>query len=123
MRRVFFSPDPEAPSREPPPLGPDDLESMIQDTVAILADIDAVYDARRREVAETSLTVPRRTTLLTQLDARYRKDREPHVQLLAELHGRIMGLTLFRTEHCDPRKSPAPGRARAGRSGSRNYGG
>ena len=99
MRRVFFSPDPEVPSREPRPLGPDDLESMIQDTVAMLADIDAVYDARRREVAETSLPVPRRTTLLTQLDARYRKDREPHVQLLAELHGRVMRLTLFRTEH------------------------
>ena len=97
---------------------------MIQDTVAMLADIDAVYDARRREVAETSLPVPRRTTLLTQLDARYRKDREPHVQLLAELHGRVMRLTLFRSvsDQYDGAKN-APDRARAAKCGSRNYGG
>jgi hypothetical protein len=99
MPRAFFSPDPPGTPREPPPLCRDDLEAMIQDLVGFLADIEAVYDGRRRKIAEQPLTETRKATLLKELNASYRRDRQPHAQLLAELHRGIMRLTLFRTNH------------------------
>ena len=99
MQRAFFRPDQSDVDRESPPLHSDDFEAMIQDTLAILADIDAVYDARRSAIAKGPAPENRKTRSLEQLQTFHRLDREPHVQLLADLHGRKMRLILFRTEH------------------------
>jgi hypothetical protein len=99
MQRTFFRPD--APDAVPnsPPLYPDDLEGAIQDTLATLADIDCAYDERRSALWEWSGPQADKMRLLGEVDSLHRQEREPYVKRLAELHGRMVSMTLFRTKH------------------------
>ena len=98
MQRIFFRPDPETAS-DPPPLCPDDIEGALQDTLAILADIDSAYDERRSAVTVYPGTAFEKRGLLNQIDALHRQEREPYVKRLADLHQRSLFVTLFKTKH------------------------
>jgi hypothetical protein len=92
---TLFRRDPSPPRQ--PPLYPGDLEGAIQDTLAVLADIDYAYDERRSAIWMWS--GPHVETLLKQVDELHRREREPYVRRLEELHGRAMSLTLFGARH------------------------
>jgi len=99
MQRTFFRPDPSEPAANLPPLYPDDIEGALQDALAILADIDCAYDERRSALWMWSGPQAEKISLLSQIDKLHRQEREPYVKRLAELHGRAMSVTLFRTKH------------------------
>jgi hypothetical protein len=97
--RALFRPDPSEIAANSPPLYPDDIEGAIQDTLAILADIDCAFDERRSAVWMSSGPQTEKLALLNQIDMLHRQERERHVKRLADLYGRIQSLTLFRNRH------------------------
>ena len=78
------------------PVYPDDLEPALQDTLALLANIDAHYDAERERLDLWPGPDSVKARLAGQLADAHRREREPHVKRLAELHQRIMSETLYR---------------------------
>ena len=77
------------------PVYPDDLEPALQDTLAILANIDAHYDAERERLELWPGPDSMKARLAAQLAQAHRQEREPHVKRLAELHQRVMAETLY----------------------------
>jgi hypothetical protein len=78
------------------PLYPADLEPAIQQTLSILADIETQYEDERDQLERWSGPETVKERLAGQLESRRQQDREPYVQRLAELHQRMMSLTMFR---------------------------
>jgi hypothetical protein len=72
------------------PIYPDDIEPAVQDTLAVLANIDGHYLEHWRGPASV------KERLAADLEEARRTEREPHVKLLAELHQRWMSATMFR---------------------------
>jgi hypothetical protein len=81
---------------EAAPVYPDDLEPALQDTLALLANIDAHYDAERERLDVWPGPDSVKARLAAQLVDAHRQEREPYVKRLAELHQRIMSETLYR---------------------------
>jgi hypothetical protein len=81
---------------ESAPVYPEDLEPALQDTLAILANIDAHYDAERERLDLWPGPDSVKARLAGQLAEAHRQEREPHVKHLAELHQRLMSETLYR---------------------------
>src|SRR5215213_5234802 len=75
---------------------PDDLGPLIQDELARLADVEARYEADLDRVLRRAKTTGVRDRAVRMLAERHRKDREPRVLRLAELHQRVMAITMFR---------------------------
>jgi len=75
---------------------PDDLEPLIQDELARLADVEARYEADLDRVLRRAKTSRVRDRAVRILAERHRKDREPRVLRLAELHHRMMAMRMFR---------------------------
>lgn len=75
----------------PPGLGP-----LIQDQLARLADVEARYEADLGRVLRRAKTSRVRDRAVRILAERHRKDREPRVLRLAELHQRMMAIRMFR---------------------------
>ena len=75
---------------------PDDIEPAVQDTLAILANIDAHYDGERERLEQWTGPSTMKERLAAELEEAHRTEREPHVKLLAELHRRWMSETMFR---------------------------
>jgi len=73
---------------------PVDLEPALQDTLAILADIDAHYDGERERLDAADVADKER--LAAELEERHRQEREPYVLHLAELYQRMMSATMYR---------------------------
>jgi hypothetical protein len=84
------------PTVETAPVYPDDLEPALQDTLAVLAIIDAHYDGERERLELWSGPESVKEKLAGQLEDAHRQEREPHVQRLAELHRRWTTEILYR---------------------------
>ena len=77
----------------------DDLEAAMEDTLAKLADIDRDYESRREALERWSGSVGQKRRLRAELENLHRHDRQPLVLRLADLHYRMMRLSMFRTLH------------------------
>lgn len=73
-----------------------DLGPVIQRELAALADIDARHAAATDVLDRWSGSPVLKARRARQLEERHRKDREPHVLRLAELHQQMMSATMFR---------------------------
>jgi hypothetical protein len=84
------------------PLYPADLATALQSELAALADIETDYAAKRQRL-ETWAGAPKmKDRLVREMEARHRRERQPHVLRLGELYERIVALTMFkglRTRH------------------------
>ena len=78
------------------PVYQEDIEPALQDTLALLANIDAHYDAERERLDLWPGPESVKARLAAQLADAHRQEREPHAKRLAELHQRIMAETLYR---------------------------
>jgi hypothetical protein len=78
------------------PMYPDDIQPAVQDTLAVLANIDAHYLGERERLEHWRGPTSVKERLAADLEAAHRTEREPHVQLLADLHQRWMSATMFR---------------------------
>ena len=75
---------------------PDDLGPLIQDELARLADLEHRYEADLQRVLQRAKSSRVRDRAVRILAERHRRDREPRVLRLAELHQRMMAITMFR---------------------------
>lgn len=75
---------------------PEDIEPELQATLSILAGIETRYEQERESLACWPGPDAIKARLAHVLEERHRHNREPYVQRLAELHTRIMSLTMFR---------------------------
>lgn len=75
---------------------PDDIEPAVQDTLSVLANIDAHYEVERERLDQWMGPSTVKERLAAELEEAHRAEREPHVKLLAELHRRWMSATMFR---------------------------
>jgi hypothetical protein len=81
------------------PIYPDDLEAAIQETLAMLADVDLEHEQRCEMLDRWSGSETQKERLRRELDTLHQRDREPMVLRLADLHYRMMRVTMFRTVH------------------------
>jgi len=88
-----------APRRPAPDLIRSDVHGAIQDTLAALAELERRYEERRASLERWPDRGGGKQRLLQALEAQHRRDRQPYVQQLAELHQRMMSATMFRTLH------------------------
>jgi hypothetical protein len=70
---------------EPAGWYPDDLLPQLQKTLGALADVELRYEAARERLGHEA----GRTSAEVELEARYRREREPYVQRLEQLQRRI----------------------------------
>ena len=75
---------------------PDDLGPLIQEELARLADVETRYEADLDRVLRRAKTSRVRDRAVRILAERHRREREPRVLRLAELHQRMMAVTMFR---------------------------
>jgi hypothetical protein len=78
------------------PVYPDDLEPALQDTLAVLANIDAHYDEERERLELWAGPETVKERLARQLEEAHREERQPHVKRLADLHRRWTTEVLYR---------------------------
>jgi hypothetical protein len=84
------------------PLYPADLTLALQAELAALADIDTDYATRRHHLETWAGSQKMKERIVREVEARHKRDREPHVLRLGQLYERIMNLTMFkglRTRH------------------------
>ena len=81
------------------PVYPEDVQTAIQETLAILADVDSTYEKRRDAIKKSVASIVQKKHLRAEVDSLHRRDREPHVLKLADLHYRYMRMSLFKTLH------------------------
>ena len=75
---------------------PTDLTQSIQAELAALADITAQYEQKRQQLESWAGPQKLKERFVQQVENCHKRDREPHVLRLGELHERIMALTMFR---------------------------
>jgi hypothetical protein len=88
-----------APRQLTPDLIRSDLDGAIQDALAALADLERRYQERRASLERWADRGGAKQRLLQALEVQHRRERQPLVQQLADLHQRIMSATMFRTLH------------------------
>ena len=76
---------------------PDEIEPELQAALSALADIETRYEQARGSVAHRSDHEFLKMKLTRELEKQRRQDRGPYVQRLAELHTRLLWLTLFKS--------------------------
>jgi Fe-S-cluster formation regulator IscX/YfhJ len=81
------------------PICPADLTIALQAELAALADIDARYEQRRHNLENWAGSQKMKERLAQQVEVCHKRDREPHVLRLGQLHERIMALTMFKGLH------------------------
>ena len=81
------------------PLYPADLEEAMQDTLSSLADVDLIYDLGRKMLDNWLVSEPQTERLLEEAKVVYQCERQPLIMRLADLHERMMSVTLFRAIH------------------------
>jgi hypothetical protein len=74
----------------------ENFEPTIQDTLSALANIEARYQYEREQLECRSGPEGVKTRCQQELEERHRKEREPLVHHLAELHQHTMTLSMFR---------------------------
>ena len=82
-----------------PPTYPADLTVALQAELSILAAIDADYAEKRLRLETWGGPQKMKERLTREVEVCHKRDREPHVLRLGELHERIMNLTMFRGLH------------------------
>ena len=87
------------PSSPQAPVYSADLQDAMQDTLSKLADVDLIYKLRRELLDSRSASEPKNERLRAELDAVYQSERQPLVLRLADLHARMMRITLRRAVH------------------------
>ena len=78
---------------------PADLQDAMQDTLSKLADVDLIYKLRRELLGSRSVSDAKRQRLRAELEDLYQCEREPLAARLADLHDRMLRVTLFRALH------------------------
>ena len=78
------------------PTYPADLTLALQSELAALADIETNYAGKREQLENWTSAPKMKQRIVREVEARRRREREPHVLRLGELYGRIMALTMFR---------------------------
>jgi hypothetical protein len=81
------------------PVLPEDIETAIRDTLAMLAEVDRTYQQRRDAIRRSAASIVQKKHLRGDVDRLHRKDREAYVLRLADLHYRRIRASLFRTMH------------------------
>jgi hypothetical protein len=84
------------------PTYPADLTTAMQAELAALADIESDYEQRRYNLENWTGSQKMKERIVREVEARHKRDREPHVLRLGQLYERIMNLTMFkglRTKH------------------------
>jgi hypothetical protein len=81
------------------PVYPEDLETAIQETLTALAELDRTYEKRRAAIKKSLASIVQKRLLRAEVESLHRKDREPYVLRLADLHYRRMRASLFKTFH------------------------
>ena len=76
-----------------------DLEEAMQDTLSRLADVDLLYELRREMLDNCSGSKSQTERLLEEAEVVYQCERQPLILRLADLHERMMSVTLFRALH------------------------
>ena len=74
---------------------PADLTPALQETLAILADLDTFYDGERQKLERWTGPEAVKQRFFEQLAARHQREREPLVHRLAELNQRVSSLLRF----------------------------
>jgi len=87
---------PTAEVAHAPPTYPADLTLALQAELAVLADIETDYAAKRHDLETWAGSPKLKERIIRQLEGRHKRDREPHVLRLGELYGRLMNLTMFK---------------------------
>jgi septal ring factor EnvC (AmiA/AmiB activator) len=82
------------------PWYPESLLHQLQATLSALADIEARYEAEREHLEARMASATDQSQSVADLDSRRETDRQPYVQLLAELHHRMMS-TLAYQDICE----------------------
>jgi len=78
---------------------PDDLQPALQNTLTLLADIDFRFEQERQKLAHWTGPESVKDSLVDEIDREHRRAREPYVQMLAELHRRIMATMGYSSLH------------------------
>jgi hypothetical protein len=78
---------------------PEELAAAIQETLATLADVEHTYQQRRKFIDGWSGPDLEKQVLLNEAEVQHRREREPLVLRLADLHERTLRVTLLRTLH------------------------
>ena len=81
------------------PVYSNDLENALQETLAMLADVELAYEKHRKMLDRWSGSAAQKARLSAELERLYQRDRQPLVMRLADLHERIRRVTPFRTLH------------------------
>jgi hypothetical protein len=74
-------------------------EHALEAALSVLRGIDARYEQDRARIEKLGERGQARTRRLLELDLRHRKDREPYVLHLAEIHQRVMDMRLWQPIH------------------------
>jgi hypothetical protein len=98
MPKTVHEPSP-TPSSADLPIYSADLENAMQDTLARLADVELIYRLRREMLGCRSASERHKEHLRTELESVYQSERQPLIMRIADLHDRMMSITLFRTVH------------------------
>ena len=69
-----------------PPAYPADLPLALQAELAVLADIETDYAAKRHDLETWAGSPELKERIIRQLEGRHKRDREPHVLRLGELY-------------------------------------
>jgi hypothetical protein len=76
-----------------------DLQDAMQDTLSKLADVELIYKLRRELLGSQSVSEAKEERLRVELETLYQSERQPLVLRLADLHARMMRMTLRRAVH------------------------
>jgi hypothetical protein len=87
MPRSSAAPRPLAPSIHSP-WHPDDLLAQLQATLAALADVEVQYEMDRERLEAWAGPETIKQKFAAHLEECHQRDREPYVQLLADLQNR-----------------------------------
>jgi hypothetical protein len=82
-----------------PSIYPADLTVALQAELSMLSAIDAGYAEKRQRLETWASPQEIKERLAREVEVCHKRDREPHVLRLGELHERIMNLTMFRGLH------------------------
>jgi hypothetical protein len=71
------------------------LQSMMQDTLRTLANIDFEHEIEIQKLEQSNTDKNLKRQIAARLKERHRERREPYIQLLAELHMRATSTSMF----------------------------
>jgi hypothetical protein len=89
----------EAPDHHRTSVYPEDLQPALQNALALLADIDFRFQQERHKLAHWRGPESVKESLAEEMGREHQRAREPYVQMLAEIHRRIMATMGYPSLH------------------------